>query len=338
MPSFPLAKVTSVCGSQAIVPMRLDPDSFDVQIYRSKPAVGDADAALDRLESIACESSNYGNLIVPWNGNDVGHLQVFAPKKETSAKDDGEDTYVFGMDGLVNPFARRWDVGVENVFGSALAALRIPEIQSYAQYISSSGKVIPQPVDLVFIAQPAVKSNTAYCASKVNRLGEHSLSTTFWTNHLEERQVAGAPKALLHLGIRVLSCFLPEEKRKEHSAAATRLDEVGHGIGGNFQYTTFWGETAEAFVGLADSPIVQAGRAVGFQAVFALKGGLLQETKEKHGVRNFKFTSVDNFSKSQIAFIGFWKQHSRDVDHFTLLGVTNQNCPLGILSSGGQSI
>lgn len=311
---------TSV-GLAPLVPLALDPGGFEIQVYRSQltPGISRIDRNLAELKRIAGAASAYGRAIVP----------MVPPAG--AAPGVPEETYGFGMDGLVEPFADSWDVNVKRLFGQALGSLGIPAIAPYNTYVcSNSGKMEKQKVDLVFIAQPAVKVNGMYRPSKTNRIGERSRSPTFWSHHMEKRQVDKKEKALLELGVRVLSSFLPEQLRDGHDAAADMLDRSGHGIGGHFQYCTFWGETAESFVRLADSPAVQMGRAAGFQAVFALKDGLLQNSGPEHGVRNYKFTSVDNFTTSKVAFLGFWQQCSIDRDDYCLLSVVNQSYPLGV--------
>jgi len=302
-----------------LVPLALDPGGFEVKVYRSQltPGISSIDKKLEKLKHMAGLASAYGRSIVPMAPPAAGNFTV-------------QETYGFGMDGLVEPFADSWDVNVERLFGQALASLGIPTIAPYNKYVCiNSGQIEPQKVDLVFIAQPVVEVNGMYRASKTNRIGERSHSPTFWSHHMEKRQVKKNEKAVLELGVRVLSSFLPEELRDGHDAAANILDRTGHGMGGHFQYCTFWGETAESFVRLADSPAVQLGRAAGFQAVFALKDGLLQNSGPKYSVRNHKFTSVDNFYTSKIAFLGFWQQCSMDRDDYCLLSVVNQSYPLG---------
>lgn len=315
-------------GFAPLVPLALDPLSFRIEIFTSQRSPGDSsiDVRLEKLKVAAGNIAGYGDDIVP-----------FLPSAD-STEEALVDSYGFGMEGLVEPFADSWDTNVKRLFGPALGLLGIPEIVPYDRYIcSSTGSVKPQKVNLVFIAQPAVRVNDSFRPSKTNRIGERSNSATFWKHHLEKRQIEGNEKTMLDLGVRVLSCFLPEQKREAHDAAAANLDKSGHGIGGNFQYCTFWGETAESFVKLADSPVVRIGRSAGFQAVFALKDGLLQKTqktKPEFGVRGFKFTSVDNFYTSKIVLLGFWKQCSADRDDYTLLSITNQSYPLGALIGG----
>ena len=126
--------------------------------------------------------------------------------------------------------------------------------------------------------------------------------------------------------MKVPSCLHPVDKRDAHEDAARRLDLYGHGIGGGFQYTTLWGETASAFVTLADSPIVCAARSAGYQALFALQNVVLQKAAGKYGVRGHKFSSVDNFSVSKVALLGFWKQYSEDVDDHAMLALRYNQC------------
>ena len=312
------------------VTQNLDRAAFDIKDHRSKPAGSWEDPKLKEFHALMSEPNSYGQAIVPWEGSNTIPVVAGTITDISKAAEETDEDYGYGMEGLIQPFAEGWDPTAERLFGPTLRLMGIPEIMSYYDMISDVDKrIIPQKLNLVFIAQPAVRRKEKFRASKVNRVGEGPASETFWSHHVRELQVNDSPKAFLEVGVRVISALLPPERRKAHEVVAGWFDKYWNGIGGKFQFMTFWGQTATSFVNLADSPIVRAGRAAGYQAVFAVSRVLLQRVKPDHGVRCYKFTSVDNYEVSEVALVGFWKQHSDDPDDYSLISVANNGRPLG---------
>lgn len=313
-------------------PVSVDPSLFTVATFYSNSSLAQKEQPMiSQLNTAMMEACSCATCLVPWSEK-VENSTELQSCLEQQATDVGK---CYGLEGLRDPFEGTWDKGVRQLYGETLLNLNIPRILLYTDIISDKNVVIPQKVDLVFIAQPAVQEKGMFVASTVNRCGRSAASPSFWTDQLEHRMVAGTEKAILHLAVRVPSCLHPEEKREEHEDAAARLDVHGHGIGARFQYATFWGKTAEAFVMLADSAIVQAGRCAGFQPLYALKDGFLQNIEGKYGVRGYKFTSVDNFAVSEVVLLGFWKQYSERTSDHVLLSLEYNTCPLTASIEGG---
>jgi hypothetical protein len=278
------------------------------------------------MQSFMMNPSNYSMRLLPWEKKASDCVADVAAL--SNCFDDSEEEEEFGFEGLVDPFSDTWDRGVKKLFGSTMSMMEIPKVPLYTDFITANNEVIPQQTNLVFFAQPAVEVAEGYVASKRNRVGGFCSRTDFWKKHLEHRQVNGIEKALLHLAVRIPDCFHPVDKREAHRDAAERLDRHGHGIGACFQYTTFWGEVAASFVVLADSRIVRLARSQGFHAVYALKDGLLQKVDAKYGIRGYKFTSVDNFTISQVVLLGFCKQLSPNPSDNVLLSLRYNEAPL----------
>lgn len=306
-------------------PVFADPNLFHVGTFYSNAMVAKDDVAfIAQLDGQMSAVANYGSSLIPWSEKEDDSSAIQLVRESNEAR----PVQCFGLEGLRDPFEETWDQGVKQLFGKTLQAFNVPKILLYSDIISDDNVISPQKVNLVFVAQPAVEDKGTFVASKVNRCGRSPSSLTFWEDHLEHRQVGGEEKALLHVAVRIPCCLHPEKSRKEHEDASQRLDEFGHGIGAGFQYATFWGKTAEAFVALADSPIVQVARSAGFQALYALRDGVLRKIDGKYGVRGYKFSSVDNFVLSEVVLLGFWKQYSKDSGDHVLLSLCYNECPL----------
>lgn len=287
----------------------------------------ESDKEMNKWSNVIHNDDNWGSEVVLMKKN---NQTVSLLNENDLHSDDDEDEVEYGMDGIIDDIVTgAFHPLTKEMFGHVLQFMSIGKLSgAHSLFSSGGGNQEMNTAPMSFLATLSFAVNKE--PSKENRVGQKIHLAYAWNRHKQYFTISPTKSlAVLECGMKILSCFLPENEKIPHRNA---LATVPCTMVNDWLYVTMYNEYAHIVAKLMSLPICLAGYKAKWKPILVLKNMLVVYDKHR-GLNDYRVTTTNMMNKSYVTLVGFWKQCSNDERSFKCISLSQNHIPITVAQS-----